>query len=303
MKKRAYPSLGQANLAFLIVTIAILFSSIVLVRMKIGAGIEGCINELIFLFPVILLATFNKWKIKQVFRINKISKRNGIISITIGIGLWLFCVFIANIVGIILNSKIGKININNPSSKLANNPIQIVLLIIALVIFAPICEELLFRGLILRAYEGFNKKYGFIIVGILFGLLHSLNGISSIIPVCINGIMLGYLVNKTNSLYTSIIQHSTYNFCAIFLNIALGVPQMTNNIPIWFSITAILGLIIAIILAKFTIDDRSAEVNNTYILCEEDNKTSILSKTFLIIPMLLFFAVSCLDIYLRTRGK
>jgi membrane protease YdiL (CAAX protease family) len=81
------------------------------------------------------------------------------------------------------------------------------------VIFAPICEELIFRGIILNQY---SKKYSFVLANIiqagLFAILHL--DINVFIFHFYFGIILG-LVAKYLSLYSSMIIHSLNNLSVV----------------------------------------------------------------------------------------
>lgn len=75
---------------------------------------------------------------------------------------------------------------------------------------APISEELYFRGFL---YPALCKLTGripaLLLAGSFFGLLHF--DLWRFIPITMSGIWLNLLYEKTGSLYTSIIAHSTWN--------------------------------------------------------------------------------------------
>ena len=74
----------------------------------------------------------------------------------------------------------------------------IALLAISLALVGP-AEELAFRGFVQRGLEtSFGKTAGLLIASILFGLLHGLNSLRSIIPVTVVSLFLGYVWQKTD---------------------------------------------------------------------------------------------------------
>jgi membrane protease YdiL (CAAX protease family) len=96
--------------------------------------------------------------------------------------------------------------------------------VLAVAVVIPVGEELFFRGLLLR---GFLLRYGprpaLVLTAALFALVH-LNpwGLVSIFLV---GILLGWLVLRTGSLWPACLAHGLYNLAAVVsLNTSLDAP-------------------------------------------------------------------------------
>ena len=81
-------------------------------------------------------------------------------------------------------------------------------------IFYPIVEELLLRGLILKFLKK-KTKYANLIQAVIFGILH-LNPIKFIYTT-ISGIFFGNVRLKPNPIWWIILLHSTFNLVSIFL--------------------------------------------------------------------------------------
>jgi len=81
-------------------------------------------------------------------------------------------------------------------------------------VFYPIGEELLLRGLILQFLKK-KTKYANLIQAIIFGILH-LNPIK-IIYATISGIFFGNVRLRPNPIWWIILLHSTFNLVSIFL--------------------------------------------------------------------------------------
>ncbi|MCW4016529.1 MAG: CPBP family intramembrane metalloprotease [Candidatus Bathyarchaeota archaeon] len=102
---------------------------------------------------------------------------------------------------------------------LPRNLLQLIALIsISIALVGP-TEELAFRGFVQRGFEtSFGKTTGLIIASILFGLLHGLNSLRSIIPVTIISLFLGYVWQKTNGNTTAVAWiHGIYDAITIAL--------------------------------------------------------------------------------------
>ncbi len=101
------------------------------------------------------------------------------------------------------------------------------------VLLAPICEELIFRGVTLRQAE---KCFPFWLANIcqaaLFGIFH-MNMIQGIYAFCL-GIILGYVCKKSNSIYNSILLHMLFNFWGTVLYRFFSIGTSTFSIVFWF---------------------------------------------------------------------
>jgi len=102
---------------------------------------------------------------------------------------------------------------------LPKDSLQLIALIgISLALVGP-AEELAFRGFVQRGFEtSFGKTAGLLIASILFGLLHGLNSLRSIVPVTVVSLFLGYVWQKTDgNTAASAWMHGLYDAVAIAL--------------------------------------------------------------------------------------
>lgn len=116
-------------------------------------------------------------------------------------------------------------------------------IIIAGMIIAPFIEELLFRGLILRAFlNRYSITKSVLFSALLFGVYHD---IYSFIPAFLFGIFSGWLFIKTRSLLPCIFSHAINN-TIIIVFMLLIFPQISAHAesmkhwPLWFVLLGIL---------------------------------------------------------------
>lgn len=104
------------------------------------------------------------------------------------------------------------------------NSLELTLSVITAAVVAPVCEELLFRGVILPAWEPRSTKRAVMVTAVLFAILHgSLLGLPGQL---FGGILLGLLVVWTGSIYAGLTFHSVYNAAGVILNyISSGIPM------------------------------------------------------------------------------
>ena len=118
-------------------------------------------------------------------------------------------------------------NQTNLMTTFGNKPLYIILLAC---IYAPITEELLFRGIFRKV---FKNKYLFIILcGVIFGALHVIDDFQStkellyILVYSSLGIFLSSVYYKTNNIFTNMYFHFIQNTLAIlvmFLTSLIGL--------------------------------------------------------------------------------
>jgi len=97
------------------------------------------------------------------------------------------------------------------------DPIQLIALIaVSLVLVGP-AEELAFRGFIQRGLENsYGKPFSLLVASVLFGVLHGLNSLRSIVPVTVISLMLGYVWQKTDgNTTTTAWMHGLYDAVAL----------------------------------------------------------------------------------------
>lgn len=82
-------------------------------------------------------------------------------------------------------------------------------------IVAPMVEEMLFRGVILRSFlRQYDRWPAILGTALLFGLVHM--NIYQCVAACITGTLMGWLYERTRSLWPSILLHASYNTAVMF---------------------------------------------------------------------------------------
>ncbi|NGX56036.1 MAG: hypothetical protein K1060chlam5_00270 [Candidatus Anoxychlamydiales bacterium] len=98
-----------------------------------------------------------------------------------------------------------------------SSPVNLIIAITSISIFAPIIEEFLFRGLLQNYLNRFFKRaYAIIITSLAFTFFHfalsqGLGNITIIGSIFVLSLFLGYIYEKQKSLYASIFLHFTFN--------------------------------------------------------------------------------------------
>ncbi len=176
-----------------------------------------------------------KPNILKVAKINKIKPRLGLNSMLLGIGMLGIFQAIVLVIGKIAPKWLETQNAHSES--ILNGYMWVA--VIYTVIVAPICEELVFRGLILNELNGKIPKWSAIIgIAIIFGLIHSFP-IGFIYAFSL-GVLLGWLYHYTGSLTPCIIVHTFFNATnylsfipkgiGIYIVMAISLPLIAYSI-------------------------------------------------------------------------
>ncbi|CAH1855957.1 CPBP family intramembrane glutamic endopeptidase [Convivina praedatoris] len=100
-----------------------------------------------------------------------------------------------------------------------SNSASLVLMVISVIIFAPICEELLFRGLLIKGLlPNVNPNYAIVISGLVFSAMHQSSNVISFAIYAVMGMSFAYAYVKTDRIEVSIALHMLNNTVATVLN-------------------------------------------------------------------------------------
>lgn len=125
--------------------------------------------------------------------------------------------------------------------------------ILSTAIIAPIIEEILFRGILLRGFlKHYSVRKSIILSALLFGLAHM--NPWQFVSAFAAGIILGWWYVKTNSITTTIFGHALNNgMMFIFTAFGIVIPgyntpkNILDHQPIWFDLLGVFLLSLGIV--------------------------------------------------------
>ncbi len=267
---------------------------------------------IIILLPPIIYIKLKKNNIKETLRLNKISLKHGILVGLITILTYPVALF-ANLLLMTLMSLVGNLNI--PELPTATSGSEYVILMFIISISAGICEEVFFRGFILSGYERIGKRKAIILSAILFGIFHF--NLYNLMGPIVLGLVFGYLVIETNSIFAGMIGHIVNNGFAVTLGFLLNV--LTESIPdfgatneaasavptsvvmlsntILFGIISVVSLLIAYKLINIIKKDmKKLNHKKDTKIYDKDTKVKRFEFLPLILPGILFVIMSIIQI-------
>ena len=151
-----------------------------------------------------------------------------------------------------------------------------------------ICEELIYRGFVLRGLSDFGKTGAIVVSSIAFGLMH---GTVQQIPFAfLVGLVLGFITVKCDSVWIAVAVHAFNNGTAVlleFLTEKMSTPISSLVFSLFFMATLILG-IVALIFSDKKEDLFKLEKSDT--IMTEGTKY----KKFLLSFPVVLFTIVCL---------
>lgn len=121
-------------------------------------------------------------------------------------------------------------------------------------IITPICEEIIFRGIIFNRLKRYtNIPNSIIISALIFGIYHG--NLPQLIYAFIMGIIIATIYNKTNNLLSPVLFHITANSTSYFRTIFTIDCIQTTNIGYFFILT-IITIICGLYFKHLTINSK-----------------------------------------------
>ena len=220
----ARPGILRANASFLLagaglILLNVLSPSLVRFMRSIGVQLSGgglvCFLDCIYYIPCIFLPACS-----YAVRKGGAGLRLGPVSFTQMLqclAAAFLCVLLANSLSALWSILLEAMGLTLYSADIPiNSASELMIAVFAVAVLPGICEELLFRGVVLGAYEKGGTRRGVLVSAVLFSVLHgSVQGLPVQLTI---GLILGLAVYMTDSLYTGMMIHTAYNAFILILN-------------------------------------------------------------------------------------
>jgi len=206
----------------------LLYSIVGFLLLSAGAFVQGrnfisgiLITEfIIILLPPLILLKVRKYDLVGVLRLNRVS----ILNLFIILCMMLFSIWIVTILNLfnlwLIKAIFGRVIIS--PLPISETPMLLNILLIGG--SAGICEEVMFRGVIQRSLERVSVFWSILLTGLLFGLFHM--DFQKFLGTFLLGVLIGFIVYRTNSLFAGMFAHFTNNTLAVIISsLASKLPQ------------------------------------------------------------------------------
>ena len=171
-------------------------------------GLYGTLlNEILLLVLAVALTAVVRGDFKQVFPIHKPKLSAVFGTILLWIGSFLAIMIITMIIAYFFPEEVIGVS-QGLGMEFASLTFIISFVIVS--ISPAICEEAVFRGVVMHSFDnGKNKWIAIVVTGLIFGAFHG--NIWRFVPTALLGIMLGYIVYETDNMIYGALFHAINN--------------------------------------------------------------------------------------------
>ena len=254
--------------------------------------VQITVSSVAFIVSFYLYTVFMKVRLSDVGSFNR-PKRKDLIFPMVLLGLGV-CGF-SNAVVSLAGSMFQSIGFNYTPNDMGNptNVYGIILSFVATAVTPALVEEFALRGAVMGTLRKYGEGFAVIISSIFFGLMH--RNISQIPFALILGLVFGYAVIRTGSIWTAVIIHFLNNFVsALFDYILSGLGEQTRYIISWiyFAVLMAIGVIGLIMLHKK--GENSFNLDNSGGKLTVSEKIKVVFTSPLIIISVVVTAIDCI---------
>lgn len=206
-------------------------------------------TQLLFLFtPVLVYFAITGDNIKEVLSLRSLSFKNSCLVILIALAAQPVAWFLSYLSNLFFNNDVADL-----FGSISIYPYWMLLIVLAVV--PAVFEEIAIRGVVLHGYKKEPLLVASLITGLIFGMLH-LNP-QQFLYTSILGMLFGYLVRITHSIFSGIIAHFVFNgfqvtISKLSLN-AISRSSKAENLAVSGTNTIITTIIMGVIAVIFSL--------------------------------------------------
>lgn len=290
-------TLTGANVLFLIFCVVFIAYQLVL-GILLGEELNShiytivLINEFVMILaPVLIYCAAKRINIKETFRFNKPGLAPMLLIAAISVPAYFVAAMLNNILVFFLQF-IG--DLPAQAIPVPGSVPELIAGILIVAVVPGVCEEMMHRGFLLRAYERRGSYKAVVITAIYFGIFHF--DITNFFGPVFLGLIIGYYVVRTNSIFAGMLAHFLNNTIAELLQYFLPDKSRPEKLTVtWQDLQGLilLGIVCFLItlallaLFKKATDGRAVVIPP--LTNARNDLKSILSHWPVILILLIYF--------------
>ncbi len=193
-----------------------------------GSSVLMGINMIVFLIANILCASLGLkltgYKENSLIKTRDFNFGKGVQYCLIALFIWTISVYLGTYVEMIAN-KCGYTCVVNQEG-LGESPLGLAVTYVYSCIIAPVTEEIMFRGMVLKVFSRANQRFGIFVSALFFGLTHG--NIPQFILALFVGIFLAQITMKHNSIVPAAIVHIFINTMSTVFSLIADKSDSAN---------------------------------------------------------------------------
>lgn len=211
------PTLFAASGAVWVAAVGLWLAELILARLPASFSDAMALENAVYYLPfVVLPVALYMWRrpgLSEAMRLNPLPVLP-VLSVSL---LAVLSVYVASIVSVLWGMGLDALGLSSPGGfALPETRPALALMILTQAAMPAVCEELLFRGFVLSAWESRGTWFAVGVSAALFALLHAnLYGLPAYLLV---GILAGFVTFALDSLYAGMVYHTVYNTACLVIS-------------------------------------------------------------------------------------
>jgi sodium transport system permease protein len=201
----ARPTPGVSLLLFSVVLVIAFYGSLSLTKMSLPAMLL-IVQYGFFLLPALALVYAKGYDWRETLALRRLPWRGLLGAVLIGLSAWAVA---SGILIRLLPPPESLVKALEKILMLDDRTVPIWQVWLLMAVTPALCEETLFRGVILSGFRRLGQWPALLLTGLLFGLAHA--SIYRLLPTFFLGVLFGYAVWKTGSLWAGVVCHALNN--------------------------------------------------------------------------------------------
>lgn len=172
---------------------------------------------LIFL-PTLVFVWLTRQSAHEILKLQRLDFWSGVTCFLLGLACWPVFILFSTLTQLLM-ALISPVSASG-STTVVNQGGAPWIAFVGVALLGPLCEELLFRGVLLSTYERRFARHAIWLVGILFAFLHP--SLDQALGALFLGIVAGWVVFRTRSIWSGVLLHVGVNLVAALLALLLS---------------------------------------------------------------------------------
>ena len=199
------PTPGLSVLLFTLVLVLTFYGSLALAKQGIPVVLT-VVEYGFFLLPAAVIAVLKGYDLRETFSVRLPGWSGALGAALLGVSAWT----VAG--GLLVRLFPPPESFSRAMQKvilMEDQPVSTAVLLLLVAVSPALCEEAFFRGIVMSGFRRFGKWPAIIVTAFLFGLAHA--SIYRLLPTMALGVVMGYAVWRTRSIFAGMIVHMLNN--------------------------------------------------------------------------------------------
>jgi sodium transport system permease protein len=229
-RKSLLPSTGEGLALASVVFILLFYLGSIAQAWHLIAGL-AITQWILILLPVLLFLRLKKLPIKSALGLAKPTSQSLVAATILGASIW-YPITLA------MQWLVSRESFDSPQFRaleemlmglLEGSPLWLLLLVLA--VSPAVCEEILFRGVLMRSFlTSMRARSAVIISALIFGAFHM--SAARFVPTVVLGVLLGFLALRGRSLFPAMLFHGLHNGITVLIHkMGWEIPGITSDQP------------------------------------------------------------------------